>query len=85
MATREKNIWILLIFILSGLVVGGLLGELAKSVDFLWWLSFGQEFGISNPITIDLQVLQVTFGLMFNINIASIIGMVLAIFIYRKV
>lgn len=85
MATREKNIWILLLFILSGLVVGGLLGELAKSVDFLWWLSFGQEFGISNPITIDLQVLQVTFGLMFNINIASIIGMVLAIFIYRKV
>ena len=29
MATREKNIWILLVFILSGLVIGGLLGELA--------------------------------------------------------
>lgn len=33
MATKEKNIWILLIFILSGLVVGGLLGELAAKVD----------------------------------------------------
>ena len=54
MATREKNIWILVLFILSGLVVGGLLGELASSVDFLWWLSYGEEFGISNPITIDL-------------------------------
>ena len=85
MATREKNIWILLIFILSGLVVGGLLGELASHVDFLWWLSYGQEFGLSSPITLDLQVITITFGLMFKINIASIIGMVLAIFIYKKI
>lgn len=34
MATREKNIWILLLFILSGIVVGGLLGNLASHVDF---------------------------------------------------
>ena len=36
MATRDKNIWILLIFILSGLVIGGLLGEIASKVDFLF-------------------------------------------------
>ena len=85
MATREKNVWILILFILCGIVVGGLLGELASSVDFLWWISYGEEFGISNPITIDLQVINITFGLMFKINIASIIGMVLAIFIYKKI
>lgn len=85
MATKEKNIWILLIFLLSGLVLGGLLGEIAKNVDFLWWLSYGEEFGLSNPITLNLSVITVTFGLMFRINIASIIGMALAIFIYRKI
>ena len=85
MATREKNIWILILFILCGIVVGGLLGQLASQVDFLWWLSYGEEFGISEPITLDLQVITLTFGLMFRINIASIIGMILAIFIYRKV
>ncbi len=85
MATRDKNIWILIIFILCGIVVGGLLGELASSVDFLWWLSYGQSFGLASPITLDLSVISITFGLMFKINIASIIGMVLAIFIYRKV
>ena len=83
MATREKNIWILLIFILSGIVVGGLLGNLAGQVDFLWWLSYGETFGLSEPITLDLQVIQLTFGLMFEINISSIIGMVLAIFFYK--
>lgn len=85
MATREKNIWILIVFILCGIVVGGLLGNLASKVDFLWWLSYGESFGFSTPIKLDLNVIQLTFGLMFKINIASIIGMVLAIFIYRKV
>ena len=85
MATKEKNVWILILFILCGIVVGGLLGELASKVDFLWWLSYGEEFGLSNPITINLQVITLTFGLMLKINIASIIGMILAIFIYRKV
>ncbi len=85
MATKEKNIWVLLIFILSGLVVGGLLGEIAGSVDWLWWLSYGQSFGISTPVTLDLSVVIVTFALTFKISISSIIGMILAIVIYRKI
>lgn len=85
MATRDKNIWILVIFILSGIVVGGLLGEFASKIDFLWWLGYGETFGLSAPLELDLSVIKITFGLMFKINISSIIGMALAIFIYRKV
>lgn len=85
MATKDKNIWILLIFILSGLVIGGLLGELASKVDWLWWLSYSQSFGLENPIVLDISIMKITFALMFKINIASILGMVLAIFIYKKV
>ncbi len=85
MATKEKNIWILLIFILSGLVIGGLLGELAKQVSWLNWIGFGQEFGLQSPIVLNLGVLTLTFALMVKINIASIIGLALAIFIYRKI
>lgn len=85
MAIKEKNIWILILFILCGIVVGGLLGELAANVSFLSWISYGEEFGLSTPIELDLNVIKVTFGLMFKINIASIIGIVLAIFIYKKI
>lgn len=85
MATREKNMWILVIFLLSGLVLGGLLGELASKVDFLWWLSYGESFGLTTPIELDLNVITITFGLWFKINVASIIGMAIAIFVYRKV
>ncbi len=85
MATKEKNIWVLLVFILSGLVVGGLLGELANKVDWLWWLSYSRTFGLENPVVLDLSVIKITFALLFKISISSIIGMVLAIFIYKKI
>ena len=85
MATREKNIWILMLFILSGLVIGGLIGEFTKDVDFLWWLSYGQSFGLSAPIELDLNIVQISFGLMFKINVASILGMIIAVFIYKKI
>ena len=85
MATREKNFWILLVFLLSGLVIGGLLGEIALKVDYLKWLAFGQSFGLSEPLQLDLNVIKISFGLMIKINIASIIGMALAIFAYRKI
>lgn len=85
MATKDKSIWILIIFMLSGLVVGGLLGEISKSVDWLWWLGYGEEFGLTSPIVLDLNVIKISFGLTFKISIASIIGMIIAIYIYRKV
>ena len=85
MATRKKNIWILLVFLLAGLVIGGLLGKLASSVSWLWWLSYEQQFGLETPFVLDLSVLKITFGLMVKINVASIIGMILAIFVYKKI
>lgn len=85
MATRDKNIWILLIFILSGIVLGGLIGEIAGEIDFLWWLRYGQNFGLTEPLVLDLKVLSLTFALQFKINVASIIGVAIAVFVYRKI
>ena len=85
MATRDKSFWIMLIFILSGLVIGGLLGDLAGSVNGLWWLAFGQEFGLESPLVLNLSILKITFAFMIKINIASILGMAIGIFLYRKI
>ena len=83
MATRDKN-WIVLLFIFAGLVIGGLLGEVAAQVDWLGWLAYGQTFGIQNPFVLDLNVMSLTFAFSMHINIASIIGLAIAIFLYRK-
>lgn len=81
---KGKNTWICILFILAGLVIGGLIGQLTSGIDFLWWLSYGQEFGLTDPLTLDLGVVRLTFAIMLKINIASIIGVILSIFIYRK-
>ena len=85
MATREKNIWILLQFICAGLVIGGLIGEVAGQVDWLNWLSYGREFGLKEPLVLDLNVIKLTFGLIVNLNISSILGLGISLFLYKKI
>lgn len=81
---KSKNGWVLLIMLLSGIVLGGFLGMLAQNVAGLSWLDYGRSFGLESPIVLDLGLLVLTFGLTIHISIASIIGVVLAIIIYRK-
>ena len=45
MTTKDKSVWILIVFLLAGLVIGGLIGKLASSVPSLWWLCYEQQFG----------------------------------------
>ncbi len=81
---KEKNIWILLIFLLSGIVIGGLLASFASQVSWLSWLAYGEEFGTNGPIGLDLSILKLSFELRMKINVASIVGMIIAAVIYRK-
>lgn len=85
MATKDKAIWILIVFIFAGIVVGGLIGDIASRSGSLWWLAYGQEFGLREPLSVDLSVIKFTFSFLIKLNISSILGMVLAIFVYRKI
>ncbi len=80
-----KNSWTLFLLVLTGIVLGGFIGNLASGVPFLNWLNYGQSFGFANPIVLDLGILVITFGLTIKITIASIIGVLLAILIYRLI
>lgn len=79
----RKNNWILVVILLCGIVLGGYLGTLASKVSFLSWLGYGNTFGLTSPMVLDLGILVLTFGLTININIASIIGLIIGIIVYR--
>ena len=85
MAVKEKGRLISLLFVLAGLVIGGLIGNVASNVSWLSWLSYGEEFGLMDPLVLDLNVLTLTLGLTIKINIASIIGVIISLIVYRKV
>ena len=81
---KSKNGWVLLIMLLSGIVLGGFIGMLTANVSGLSWLNYGQSFGLESPVVLNLGLLVLTFGLTIQISIASSIGVVLAIIVYRK-
>lgn len=81
--TRSKNGWVLLLLMLAGVVLGGFLGTLADGVTGLSWLNYGQSFGLSSPIELDLGIIIISFALQIKITIAGIIGVILGGVIYR--
>ena len=81
--TGGKNNWALFLLILAGIVLGGFIGMLAEGVSALSWLGYGQSFGLEEPVVLNLGILVISFGLSIKITIASSIGVVIAILIYR--
>lgn len=80
---EKKNGWTLFLLILAGVVLGGFAGSLAAGVSGLDWLNYGQSFGLEEPMVLSLGFLVLTFGLTIKITIAGILGIILAILIYR--
>lgn len=83
MARTGKNTWALFLLLLAGIVLGSFIAQMTEGISGLSWLSFGKTFGLDNPITLNLGVLVLTFGLKIKFTIASIIGIVIAGIIYR--
>ena len=77
----HKNNWACFLLILAGIVLGGFIGNLIP----VSWLNYGQTFGLSSPIVFDIGIMCITFGLSIKITVASIIGIVIGIVIYRYI
>ena len=76
---KSKNGWTCLLLVFAGIVLGGFIGSLFPSS----FMNFGQTFGLTNPLILDFGILSITFALTIKITIASILGIVIALLIYR--
>ena len=85
MRGSEKSIGFLIFVILLGAICGSLIGDLlGANINALKFLKNIYTIGTSKPLTLDLKVLSLSFGINFNINLMSILGIILAIILYRK-
>lgn len=75
---RRVN-WVFVILILIGFVIGRFIGTYFEG----GFLNYGQTFGLNNPIVLDLGFIIVTFGLQIQITIASVLGVAIALILYR--
>lgn len=75
-----KNTFVLLFILLAGMIFGSILGKLLGT-----WIPF---LSVSETITWqprgDFAILKYDFFLQLELNLASLLGIALAIWLYRK-
>lgn len=78
-----KNNWALFLLLLAGIVLGSFIAQATSNIAALSWLNYGQHFGMTSPLKLDLGVIVLTFALSIKITIGSIIGILIGIVIYH--
>lgn len=71
--------WTLVVLVLIGFVLGRFIGSYFSTS----WLNYGQAFGLDNPIELNLGFIILTFGLKIHITIASVIGVLISLVVYK--
>ena len=84
----HRSLGVLLLAIVVGLVFGSLVGELLAQFLLSPWLkdvlTRGPMLGLTPPMTLDLRLLAVTFGIVFKVNVVGVLGIVVALLIIRR-
>ncbi len=75
----KKNGWTCFLLMLAGIVLGGFVGSAFPDS----FLNYGQSFGLTSPLVLDLGIIVLTFALTIKITIASIFGVIIGIAVYR--
>lgn len=77
----KNKFWLNLFLILVGVVLGTMITHVVADVSYLSWLAFGQTFGTGAPLTLDLGILSLTFGLQVTFSVATILCIALSLLI----
>lgn len=78
----KKNGWVLFLFIILGLLAGALVAQWLAPVQGIGFLTKPIEASWSPAI--DLYVLSFTMSIHLQLSLFSIIGAIIAIWLYRK-
>lgn len=83
-----KNIGVLVLFLIIGSVLGGIIGEMISAANI--WPGFSvymvKQFVVLDvpPVSINLYVVKFTIGFSIHPNLISIIGLIVAAFLFRR-
>ena len=85
----KKSGWTFLGFILIGGLLGGMLGEIlsvfSPSEPIQTIFAKALSPGIDPPLTVDLILIKITLGFLFKINLLTILGILLGIYLYKNI
>jgi len=75
--------WVLVFVVLVGALLGSVIAEAVAPFPVLSLLSRDVHAGVDPPLTVDIRVLTFTVGATLRLNLAILIGIVIAVWIFR--
>ncbi|WP_352420128.1 DUF4321 domain-containing protein [Proteiniborus sp.] len=82
MRTRNRSLALLIALVIIGVVLGSVIGNLLS--DKIPLLAYSYPIGLKTPVHLDLSVIELTLGLVIDVNMASVIGFLLAFLMYKR-
>jgi len=83
----KNTVWFVIIIVV-GALLGSFLGKFIGLVVPAGAIRdlFSTEISAGlNPATLDLRVLDLTFGCLFKLNVTAVLGIILAAYIFRVI
>ncbi len=89
MRTNSRGIGVLVILLVTGAILGGILGELIATTPALGGIApyLVKTYPVLDipPMTINLYVIRLTVGFALFPNLVSVIGMIAAIILFQRI
>ena len=83
-----KGYGFLVLFVVTGAVLGGMLGEVIKDIDIFSGVApyLVKTYSIidMSPTVVNLYVIKLSIGFIFEPNLISIFGVLAAIFLFKR-
>lgn len=81
-AAREPW-WVLAVVVVAGAVLGSLVAEGLGQFSYLAPLGHSVAIGVDPPVRLDLRVAALTLGFVIRLNLATVLGIIAAIYMFR--
>lgn len=84
-----KSRWALLLFVVLGGLLGSILGEAVRALTPPGMIQriFAEPItvGLNPPLSLDLKLFTITFGLTLDLNLLTVLGIFLGLYLYRNI
>ncbi len=69
--------------VLCGGLLGSVIGEAVVGYPLLGFLAREVRAGLDPPLVLDLRIISLTLGGIIRLNLAMLVGVIIAVWIYR--
>lgn len=81
--TSREPWWILIVVVIAGAMLGSVVADSLGQFTYLAPLGHSVVVGVDPPVTLDLRVITLTLGFVVRLNLATVLGIIVAVYVFR--